>query len=146
VITFNYLITKRKPSSIRKIQCFIPIIFKKEKVAIEAINYIFCSDEYLLQINKEYLKHDYYTDIITFRLSTQKEPIISDIYISIDRVSDNAKDLKITYHDELLRVIIHGALHLCGYKDKNKADQKLIREMEDKYLKLFKSSFSRGTK
>lgn len=94
-----------------------------------------CSDDHLLQINKKHLNHDYYTDIITFELSENNE-ISGDLYISTDRVLDNAKQLNITFHVELNRVIIHGILHLCGYKDKTKAQQKEMREKENYYLSL----------
>ncbi len=117
---------------------FIAAIFKKEGKGLSLINYVFCSDEYLLQINRDFLQHDYYTDIITFGLSAPKAPIEAEVYISLDRVKDNAKTQKTTYREELLRVIFHGALHLCGYKDKSAAQAKTMREKEDQYLRLFK--------
>ncbi|MEN9571166.1 MAG: rRNA maturation RNase YbeY [Bacteroidota bacterium] len=115
---------------------FIDNIFKAEGVKLHSLNYIFCSDEYLLQINKSYLNHDYYTDIITFDLSNSTG-IVGEIYISIDRVVQNASTHKCTITQELHRVIFHGALHLCGYKDKSKRDSVLMRQMEDKYLTLY---------
>jgi probable rRNA maturation factor len=115
---------------------FIDNIFKAEGVKLHSLNYIFCSDEYLLQINKSYLNHDYYTDIITFDLSNSTG-IVGEIYISIDRVVQNASTHKCTITQELHRVIFHGALHLCGYKDKSKRDSVLMRQMEDKYLALY---------
>jgi probable rRNA maturation factor len=145
LITFNYLIAKGKPEEVRKLKSFIPILFKMEGMRIEVVNYIFCSDEYLLKINKKYLNHDYYTDIITFRLSGKGEPIVSDVFISVQRVAENAKDLKTPYQTELRRVLFHGALHLCKYNDKRRADWEIMRKMEDKYLSLFQSTFSRGT-
>jgi len=103
------------------------------------LNYIFCSDEYLLDINKKFLKHDYLTDIITFDLSEQNG-VTGEVYISLDRVRDNAKTFDSTFSDECLRVIIHGALHLCGYKDKNKIDKKEMRKKENFYLNIYKKS------
>lgn len=99
------------------------------------ISFNFCSDEYLLEINRTYLNHDYYTDIITFELNEGKY-IMGDVYISMDRVKENAKDMHLTYQTELHRVIIHGILHLCGYKDKGKKDATLMRGKEDYYLSL----------
>lgn len=119
------------------LKSFIMSLFKREKKKIEELNYIFCSDNYLLEINRQYLKHDYYTDIITFGLSDPKEPIRGEIYISLDRVRDNAKQFKTSLKRELHRVIFHGALHLCGYKDKKKEEQELMRKMEEKYLDLY---------
>lgn len=101
---------------------------------VEEINYIFCSDEYLLKMNREYLNHDYYTDIITFNNSVQPNEILSDIFISINRVQENADDLGINFHTELLRVIIHGVLHLIGYSDKTEDEQAVMRKKEDACL------------
>jgi probable rRNA maturation factor len=115
-----------------------------ENNTIDHINYIFCTDEYLLTLNQSYLQHDTLTDIITFHYQPQGEPILSDIYISIERVRENAQTFKTTFRHELHRVLFHGALHLCGYKDKNTKDQKKMREMEDHYLNLF--HVPRGTK
>lgn len=112
-------------------------IFKKEKTKLEQLQYIFCSDEYLLEINKQHLKHNYYTDIITFDLSESATATIGEIYISIDRVKDNAQNYEVPFKHELLRVIFHGALHLCGFKDKTEKDQILMRKAEDKYLRYF---------
>jgi rRNA maturation RNase YbeY len=124
------------------LKAFIEKQMKKEGIVIECLQYVFCSDKYLLGINKQFLNHDYYTDIISFDLSETKGQLIGDIYISIDRVKENAKTVKTTQGNELLRVIFHGALHFCGYKDKKPADAKLMRSMEDKwisaYLKLTK--------
>lgn len=98
-----------------------------------AITYIFCSDDEILRINKEYLKHDYYTDIITFDYT--KEDIISgDLFISLDTVKSNAEKFKVSNQEELYRVMIHGILHLCGFKDKTLQDEILMREKEDEAL------------
>lgn len=116
---------------------FITRLFKKEKHTLSSITYVFCSDALLLQMNRDFLQHDYYTDIITFALSEKGEPVEAEIYISIDRVKDNAKALGLTYKEEILRVIFHGALHLCGYKDKKKSEIMIMRSKEDQYLRLF---------
>jgi len=114
-------------------------IFKKEKTKLEQLQYIFCSDDYLLEINKQHLKHNYYTDIITFDLSERPNSVIGEIYISVDRVKDNARNYEVSFKQELLRVIFHGALHLCGLKDKTEKDQVLMRKAEDKYLHYYLS-------
>lgn len=100
------------------------------------INYIFCDDEYLHQINVEYLDHDTLTDVISFDYSLGNE-IHGDIFISVERVQDNAVDYNVPFEDELRRVIIHGILHYCGYKDKLEADELLMRKKEDEKLALF---------
>ena len=97
------------------------------------ISYIFCSDDQLLDINKEFLNHDYYTDVITFDYS-ETENVSGDIFTSIDRIKDNAKILELSYLDELHRVIIHGVLHLLGFKDKTKEESKNMRRLEDECL------------
>ncbi len=99
-----------------------------------ALNFIFCTDEYLLTINKQYLDHDTYTDIVTFDSSEVEDLIEGDIFISIDRVRENALKYSKTERDELHRVIIHGVLHLLGYKDKSDEDEKKMRSKEDEYL------------
>lgn len=113
---------------------FVDGIFVKERLGLERLVYVFCSDAFLLNINNTFLQHDYYTDIISFNLSEQPKQLIGEIYISIDRVKDNAVQLKTSYSNEMLRVIFHGALHLCGYKDKTKADIAMMRSKEDYYL------------
>lgn len=120
-----------------KLKRFIESIFLKEKKKLAGINYVFCTDAMLLEINQNFLQHDYYTDIITFGLSEKNQPIEAEIYISIDRVKENASNLSITYQQEMLRVLFHGALHLCGYKDKSKSDIKLMRAKEDFYIGLY---------
>lgn len=99
------------------------------------INYVFCNDEYLHKLNVEFLEHDTLTDIISFDYSVGKE-LHGDIYISIERVEDNAKDFKVDFNSELHRVIIHGILHYCGYKDKSEEEATLMRAKEDHYLKV----------
>jgi len=119
------------------LKAFIEKQMKREGLTIERLQYVFCSDNYLLEINKKFLNHDYYTDIISFDLSETRGQLIGDIYISVDRVKDNAKTLKNSQGNELLRVIFHGALHFCGYKDKKLAEAKLMRSMEDKWLRAY---------
>lgn len=120
-----------------KLKSFLKVLFKNEGKQLGELNYVFCSDEYLLDINRRFLNHDYYTDIITFDISENKTEVTGEIYISIDRVKDNAVQLQQTTQRELLRVILHGALHLCGYKDKTKTQQKVMRQKEDDYLLMF---------
>jgi rRNA maturation RNase YbeY len=119
------------------LKLFIEQLFKKEKMPLATINYIFCSDTYLLDINQQFLKHDYYTDIITFGLHEKGSPVVAEVYISVDRVKDNAKTHGATFSNEMLRVLFHGALHLCGYKDKSRADLQTMRAKEDKYLRFY---------
>ena len=97
------------------------------------INYIFCSDDYLHKLNVDFLNHDTLTDIISFDYSVGKE-LHGEIYISVDRVKENASDFKVSFEDEMARVIIHGVLHYCGYKDKSEEEEKLMRSKEDYYL------------
>lgn len=113
---------------------FIISLFRSEKTELAGLNYIFCTDKRLLEINRQFLKHDFYTDIITFPLSSPGMPVEAEIYISIDRVKDNARTLGASFKSELRRVIFHGALHLCGYGDKTKEEKEAMRIMEDKYL------------
>ncbi|MGE8556363.1 MAG: rRNA maturation RNase YbeY [Chryseobacterium jejuense] len=101
------------------------------------INYIFCDDEYLLKINQDYLQHDYYTDIITFDYVKGKT-ISAEIFVSLQRISDNASTLSRDYEDELRRVLAHGILHLIGYKDKTEEEEKEMRRMEDVYLEKYR--------
>ena len=120
-----------------RLKQFLITLFKKEKKPLAALSYIFCSDQRLLEINRQFLQHDFFTDIITFPLSDPGQPITGEIYISIDRVRDNAREFGSSVKKELHRVIFHGALHLCGYKDKSPGEEKLMRKMEDKYLALY---------
>jgi probable rRNA maturation factor len=115
---------------------FLQYVFKKEGKRLESLNYIFCTDTFLLQVNREYLKHDFYTDIITFDLSENKA-IQAEIYISVDRVRENSMKLGVSFKSELLRVIFHGVLHLCGYNDKTNAEKKKIRTKEEFYLNKY---------
>lgn len=100
---------------------------------LHRLDFVFCSDAFLLDINIRHLSHDFYTDIITFPLND--DPLIAEIYISIDRVHDNAKNLNIPFETELHRVMIHGVLHLCGYDDHEEEDIRIMRKKEELYLK-----------
>ena len=122
-----------------KVKRWITSVCKAYHKQVGAINYIFCSDEYLLEINREYLKHDYYTDIITFDLSESKEEIDGELYISIDRVKENAASLPTEFTKELKRVLVHGILHLIGYSDKTEDDEKEMRRLENIYLQQYES-------
>jgi len=116
---------------------FIANIFDHEGKPLKKLDYVFCSDEYLLQINNDFLQHDYYTDIITFPLSDKRQPIEGEVYISLDRVKDNASQHQSSVLNETLRVLFHGALHLCGYGDKSAKEIKTMRAKEDFYINLF---------
>ena len=116
---------------------FIESIFKKERQSLDSINYIFCSDKAILEINKKYLNHDFYTDVITFDLSTNNKAISAEVYISIERIRDNAKQLGISIKSELHRVLFHAALHLCGYNDKGIRDKEIMRKKEDQLLSKY---------
>ncbi|MEQ9466879.1 MAG: rRNA maturation RNase YbeY [Ekhidna sp.] len=117
---------------------WIKEIIHSHKYSLSEINYIFCSDEYLLEVNQRHLDHDYYTDIITFDNSDEQGVIESDIFISIDRVRENAVNQNERFENELNRVMIHGVLHLLGYSDKSKDEKKAMREKEDACLSLLK--------
>lgn len=121
------------------LKIFITNVLNKAGKKLGFLNIIFCTDKTILEINRKYLKHDYYTDIITFDLSgtgtTQAE-----IYISVERVRENAQDLGISFKSEIHRVIFHGILHLCGYGDKTKKEKEKIREKEDLLIKNYLNS------
>lgn len=122
----------------RKTSTWIKAVIDKEKKRLADVNYIFCTDKYLLNLNKDFLNHDTLTDIITFDNSVQKGVIEAEIYISIERVLDNAVKFKVPFDEELHRVIIHGVLHLMGYKDKKPAEKALMRKKEEACLSLRK--------
>ena len=138
-VKFNYADRKLSLTDKNKLKNFIIYLFEQENTELDELNYIFCSDDYLLQINKDHLNHDYYTDIITFSLAEEGNPVIGEIYISLDRVKDNSATHKTSVLEENLRVIFHGSLHLCGYLDKKKGDIKLMREKEDYYINQYLS-------
>ncbi|MDR2963100.1 MAG: rRNA maturation RNase YbeY [Bacteroidales bacterium] len=138
-MTISFCAEDRKfPSTLKRTLCkavIQTIVAQETKKPLDYINFIACSDEYLLTINKEHLQHDYYTDIITFDYS--ETCIESDIYISIDRVRDNAKEQNVSALHELQRIIIHGVLHLCGQEDGTPAQRARMTSKENLYLPLF---------
>ena len=123
----------------RKITSWIKATIASEEKSPGDISFIFCSDNYLLEVNKQYLDHDYFTDIITFDY-VENNVISGDIFISCDRVKENALEYKTGFENELSRIIIHGVLHLLGFKDKNKKDKLLMTKKEDFYLKVLSNS------
>jgi probable rRNA maturation factor len=136
-VQFYFLDRKPTLKERNRLKLFIENLFTQEKKKLSNLSYIFCSDEHLLGINKDFLKHDFYTDVITFDLSYSKTHTDGEVYLSVDRIKDNAKQLGVSFNEELHRVIFHGALHLCGYKDKKKADQAEMRSTENKYLQQY---------
>lgn len=103
-------------------------------MVIERLDFIFCSDNYLLKINKKFLAHDYYTDVISFNLNEEPDKTIGEVYISTERVKENSRAYNVSFEDELVRVIFHGSLHLCGYQDKSNAEYEQMKFLEDQYL------------
>jgi len=123
----------------RRLGAFVNALIFSYRKKINTIGYTFVDDEFLFEMNQTHLKHDTYTDIITFDLSEKKSDfILGDIYISIDRVKENAKSLKLNYQDELLRVILHGALHISGFGDKTKKEKETMRALEDDWIRQYK--------
>ncbi len=139
-IIFSFQAKRFAIPKVAGIKTVINTIISDEKINFESLSYIFCTDEYLLTLNRQFLQHEDYTDIITFNLANDDLPIIGECYISIDRVKDNANLYNTTFINELVRVIFHGVLHLCGYLDKLQPDILLMREKENYYLLLFKAS------
>ena len=128
--------TSFKPNLKESISLWIQQSIAHEKFQLVSLNFIFCSDKYLLNINKEYLNHDYYTDIITFDNSLEAKHVEGDIFISVDRVKENAEQNSVPFSEELKRVLVHGVLHLCGYNDKSHEEKALMTEKENAYLTL----------
>ena len=120
-----------------RLKIFLSEMFAHYRKPFGTLTCIFCTDEYLLQVNRDFLQHDYYTDIITFNLSEPRQPIQGEMYISIDRVTDNARQQDTSFRQELHRVIFHGVLHLCGFKDKTPTEEKNIRAAEDLWLEKY---------
>jgi rRNA maturation RNase YbeY len=111
-------------------------VINSENKSEGEINYIFCDDEYLLEINQQYLNHDTFTDTISFDYSVGNE-LHGDVFISIERVRENAEDFNVFFDEELKRVMVHGILHYCGYKDKGEEDEKLMRQKEEEKMQMF---------
>jgi len=135
MISFNYE-TNFALENESNYEDWITRIIYSEGFEVGEINYIFCDDEYLHKINMEYLNHDTLTDIISFDYSVGNL-LQGDIFISVERVADNAKDFNVTFEEELKRVLSHGVLHYCGYKDKTPKDEALMREKEEEKMKMF---------
>ena len=125
----NYVIKQK-----RIIKNWLLSVIKSEGYSLQELNFILCSDEYLLGMNQQYLNHDTYTDVITFDNSEQPKVITGDIFISVERVKENANSVKVHVSDELNRVMVHGTLHLLGYKDKTKTAKGQMTAKEDLYL------------
>lgn len=121
-----------------KTSTWITFCAKLHSYEIQSLDYFFCTDKFLLNINKEHLAHDFYTDIITFPYSEQNKPIHAEVFISVDRVKENAESFKTPFQSELHRVIIHGLLHLVGYSDKSEEEKKTMRAAENNMLKSLK--------
>jgi rRNA maturation RNase YbeY len=112
-----------------------------EEFILSEINVIFCSDSYLLTLNEKHLAHNYYTDILTFDYRTNPKEIYGDLFISQERIIENASSFNVSINNELLRIVVHGLLHLFGYLDKSEKDKKLMRSMEDFYLSLYSKKY-----
>ena len=140
MISFNSNEIKFTLKNKTVIKQWISSIINKKKRRVGDLNFVFCSDEFLLGMNKQYLNHDTYTDIITFDYSKEDKnlPISGDIYISVDRVRENAAKFNVAFENELHRVIIHGTLHLLGYADKTKTAKEEMRKQEDVALRSFR--------
>lgn len=145
VISF-YFETNTKLTNRRLLKRFLKDMLESEKGNVSNIVFIFCSDSFLLDINIRHLKHNYYTDIITFEFDSVRTGMTDgEIYISVERVLENSKKFKTIFEEELYRVIIHGVLHLCGYKDKKPPEKMLMRKKEDFYIKNYRKYVPRET-
>ncbi|MEO6819767.1 MAG: rRNA maturation RNase YbeY [Ginsengibacter sp.] len=137
IIQFRYNNVNYRLKNIKQVKECLVSIFASEGYVLDKLLFIFCNDSYLLDLNIKYLEHDTFTDILTFGLSENGEPIEAEIYISVERVMENAVSYQSTISQELKRVLIHGILHLCGYKDHEKSDVLKMREKEEYYLSRF---------
>ena len=141
-VNFHFEKTRVSLKNRNGLKHFISELVTQEKKKLSNLNYIFCHDKDLLKINRKYLNHDFYTDVITFDLSSSQQEIFADIYISTDRVKENAKAVKSSLREELHRVMFHGVLHLCGYDDKTASQRNLMRTKEGFYLNLYFTRFT----
>ncbi|UPT72057.1 MAG: rRNA maturation RNase YbeY [Flavobacterium sp. JAD_PAG50586_2] len=135
MISFNYELDFKLEDETAYSDWISKVISSENKHEGE-INYIFCDDDYLIELNQQYLSHDTLTDIISFDYS-EGNHLQGDIFISIERVRENAEDFKVPFNEELKRVLVHGVLHYCGYKDKSEEDEKLMRQKEEEKMKMF---------
>lgn len=137
LVSFHFLIRTTLPHR-NGLRLFLAGLFLREGQQLGELKYVFCDDEYLLDLNRKFLKHNFYTDILSFpSLQAENKKVSGEIYISVDRVRENARDLGTSFKQEIHRVIFHGALHLCHYKDKTKKEQDQMRSKEDEYLKRY---------
>lgn len=127
-----------KLDDLEQLRDWISLSITKMGKQVGDLNYIFCNDDYLIKINQDYLNHDTYTDIISFDYS-DKDILSGDIFISTERVEENANTFQVSFKEELRRVLIHGVLHFAGYKDKSEEESKEMRKQEDKYLAIYKT-------
>jgi probable rRNA maturation factor len=137
-VHFFYNEVRFKLKNPRKVSSWIKRVVEKEGASIKEINYVFCSDSYLLTLNQGFLRHNTLTDIITFDNSEEQSVLEGEIYVSIERIKENAKEYEVPFEDELSRVMIHGVLHLLGYKDKKPSEKALMRKKEEACLSLRK--------
>jgi probable rRNA maturation factor len=137
-VHFFYNEVRFKLKNPRKVSSWIKRVVEKEGASIKEINYVFCSDSYLLTLNQGFLRHNTLTDIITFDNSEEQSVLEGEIYVSIERIKENAKGYEVPFEDELSRVMIHGVLHLLGYKDKKPSEKALMRKKEEACLSLRK--------
>lgn len=135
MINFNYETDFEIDNEVSYIQWLSEVIASEDKIEGD-INYIFCDDAYLIEINQQYLKHDTLTDIISFDYCVGNE-LHGDIFISIERVRENAVEINTVFEEELKRVLVHGILHYCGYKDKSEVDEQMMRQKEEEKIKLY---------
>jgi rRNA maturation RNase YbeY len=136
-ISFFFQDTRVTLTDRRRLKEFISSLFVRYGKKLESLTYVFCTDKYLLEINRKFLKHNFYTDIVTFNLSKSPKIVEGEIYISVDRVKDNAGNLDLSAKEELHRVMFHGALHLCGLNDKSKTEKAKMTLEEDKNLRKY---------
>ena len=136
MISFNKVETDFDLPDLDKLKIWLKEVILSEGKSLGELNYVFVDDQYLLGINQEFLQHDSFTDIITFPLGSSSGIVSGEIYISIERIKENAVKLKVSFDNELRRVMVHGALHLLGYEDGTDAEKRVMRSKEDYYLNL----------
>jgi len=137
IFKLNFIKDKAKRDEFRrKVRSAVSLVLKNEEQQISFLNLIFCDNKTIREYNNKFLSHDYDTDIITFYDYDETNILYGELLISAEKVKENAKDYEVKFNDELKRVIIHGVLHLCGYTDKTKLQQNMMRKREDFYLKL----------
>jgi rRNA maturation RNase YbeY len=135
-IFFHYLVPPFYFPHRGKKKQFIKKVFTEHRKRVDTVNFVFCSDSYLLALNKKYLRHHYHTDIVTFDLSDD-DKVVADVFISVDRALVNAKSYRVPFSAELLRLLIHGALHLCGFNDKTPRQFNQMKKLEEEFLRRF---------